>query len=108
MVISQTKGNINESVLSIDLIGSNEKFTYVDDFLKYYSFQGYGHTSIHPLNVKSGQITSLETGTHPNIFELTLLDIGLLHQCVLKLENPAHHSAYLIAHIYIYCQKYYE
>lgn len=63
---------------------------------------------MHPLNIKSGKITPLETSTHPNIFELTLLDIGLLHQCELKLENPEHRSAYLIAHIYIYCQQYYE
>lgn len=60
------------------------------------------------MNIKSGQITPLQITTHPNIFELTLLDIGLLHECELKLENQANHSAYLISNMYIYCGQYYE
>lgn len=72
------------------------------------SMQGYGHTSLYPLNIKSGKITPLQTGSQPNMFELTLLDVGLLHQCEFKLDDPAHRSAYLITHMYIYCQQYYE
>ena len=46
--------------------------------------------------------------SNPNLFELTLLDVGSLHECELKLENQENEGAYLISNLYLYCGQYYE
>jgi hypothetical protein len=63
---------------------------------------GYDRTSVHRPNIKSDKIVPLQTGPHPNIFELTMFDIGLLHEYELKLENKQNDSAYFISTMYIY------
>jgi hypothetical protein len=46
--------------------------------------------------------------SHPNIFELTMLDVGSLYECELKLENQENESGYFISNMYLYCGQYYE
>ncbi|CAF3685921.1 unnamed protein product [Rotaria sp. Silwood1] len=82
--ISQAKGNVDGSMLSIDLIGR------------------YGRTSAHRINMKYNKIIPLEIRTRPNNFDLTMLDVGLLHEYQLKLENKQNDGAYFISTIYIY------
>ncbi|CAF3836154.1 unnamed protein product [Rotaria sordida] len=89
--ISQAKGNVDGSMLSIDLIGK------------------YGRTSAHRINMKYNTIIPLEIRTRPNIFELTMLDIGLLYEYQIKLENNKHNDgAYFLSTMYIYRKQYYE
>jgi len=64
---------------------------------------GYGRTSAQRLNIKSDKIVP-----RSNIFELTMLDIGLLHEYELKFENKQNDSAYFISTIHIYRRQYYE
>lgn len=97
--ISQTKGSsIDGSILSIDLIGS--KLFEIKQIWSRAIGIGYGRTSAHRINIKYG--------TRPNIFELTMLDVGLLYEYEIHLENNQNDSAYFISNIYIYRGQYYE
>jgi len=58
--------------------------------------------------MKFDKILPLEISPHPNSFELTMLDVGLLHEYELKLENKEDDSAYFISTMYIYRGQYYE
>ncbi|CAF1486918.1 unnamed protein product, partial [Adineta steineri] len=88
--VTRKKGNIDESILSIDLIGR------------------YGRTGVQQINLKYDTITPLKTVSRSNIFELTMLDIGLLHEYEIKLENSQNIGAYFISTIYIHRKEYYE
>ncbi len=71
-------------------------------------YVGYGRTSAQRLNINSDKILPLKIAPHSNIYELTMLDIGLLHEYELKFENKQNDSAYFISTIYIYHRQYYE
>ncbi|CAF0938184.1 unnamed protein product [Adineta steineri] len=88
--VTRKKGNIDESILSIDLIGR------------------YGRTGVQQINLKYDTITPLKIDTRSNMFELTMLDIGLLHEYEIKLENSQNIGAYFISTIYIHRKEYYE
>ncbi|UJR31343.1 hypothetical protein I4U23_018839 [Adineta vaga] len=93
--ISKTNENIDGSILSLDLIGNS----YIEE---------YGRTGLHQLNVKYDRIIPLKVDTQPNLFELTMLDIGLLNDYEINLENTEHDGAYFVSTIYIFCKQYYE
>ncbi|CAF3800670.1 unnamed protein product [Adineta steineri] len=88
--VTRKKGNPDESILSIDLIGR------------------YGRTGVQQINLKYDTVTPLKTDTHSNMFELTMLDIGLLHEYEIKLENSQNIGSYFISTIYIHRKQYYE
>ncbi len=80
-------------------------FTYEDWFL--YILE-YGRTKAHRINMKYDTIIPLQNGTRSNIFELTMLDVGVLHEYEIHLENREHDGAYFISTMYIYRGQYYE
>ncbi|CAF1154399.1 unnamed protein product [Adineta ricciae] len=89
--VSKVKGNIDDSILSIDLVGK------------------YGRTGLQRLNTKYDEIVPLKTDIHANLFELTMLDVGLLQDYEINLENTQNNTgAYLLGTIYIFRKQYYE
>lgn len=106
--VSKVKGNVDNSILSIDLIGS--KLYKKRHWEKHkFEFVEYGRTSLHRLNTKYDEIVPLKTDTHTNMFELTMLDVGLLQDYEINLENSENNTgAYLVTTIYIFRKQYYE
>lgn len=106
--VSKVKGNVDDSILSIDLIGSKLYKNNIERSIKS-DFVEYGRTGLHRLNTKYDEIIPLKTDTHANLFELTMLDVGLLQDYEINLENSENNtSAYLLATIYIFRKQYYE
>ncbi|CAF1436666.1 unnamed protein product [Rotaria magnacalcarata] len=88
--ISQTKGNIDGSTVSIGLVGN------------------YGRASANRINMKYNTIMPLKNYPHRNIFELTMLDVGLLHEYQISVENDHNNGSLFITTMYIYRKQYYE
>lgn len=105
--MTKTKGDIEHSLLSIDLIGSKYLLPLQIETKDSFDIE-CGRTSFHPLNKKSGQIVPLKIDSKPNAFNLTMLDIGELQACEFQLANSQNDSAYFISKMYIHRGHYYE
>ncbi|CAF3333659.1 unnamed protein product [Rotaria socialis] len=88
--ISQTKGNIDGSTVSIGLVGK------------------YGRASANRINMKYNTTIPLKIYPRRNIFELTMLDVGLLHEYQISCENNHNNGSLFITTMYIYRKQYYE
>ncbi|CAF3752454.1 unnamed protein product [Rotaria socialis] len=88
--ISQTKGNIDGSTVSIGLVGK------------------YGRASANRINMKYNTTIPLKIYPRRNIFELTMLDVGLLHEYQISFENNHNNGSLFITTMYIYRKQYYE